>query len=200
MKEAETVKGARTEALWCEFHSRLMSYIHRRIASADDAEDIFQEVFLRIHRSGDRLAEVRDLSAWIFGVARNAITDYYRGRSRGLISVTGLPGDPSAPGSDSPPVRESCDCGCHQVEELTNCVEPLVSFLPEPYREAVRLTELGRLTQREAAARVGISLSGMKSRVQRGREKLKDLLVSFCSEEIEERYRSWSGGRHRLSN
>ena len=66
-------------------------------------------------------------------------------------------------------------------------MEPLVKRLPEQYSEAVALTDLGGLTQKDAATRMGLSLSGMKSRVQRGRSKLKTLLLDCCRVELDRR-------------
>ena len=62
-----------------------------------------------------------------------------------------------------------------------------VAGLPEPYREALLLTEYEGLTQQQLAERVGISLSGAKSRVQRGREKLKQILLDCCHVELDRR-------------
>jgi RNA polymerase sigma-70 factor, ECF subfamily len=53
--------------------------------------------------------------------------------------------------------------------------------LPSPYKEALTLTELQGVTQLAAAKLLGLSTSGMKSRVQRGREKLRELLESNCN-------------------
>jgi RNA polymerase sigma-70 factor (ECF subfamily) len=63
----------------------------------------------------------------------------------------------------------------------------MITELPEPYREAVQLTELEGLTQQELATRLGISLSGAKSRVQRGRAMLKDMLLECCRFEFDRR-------------
>ena len=60
-------------------------------------------------------------------------------------------------------------------------VAPFIALLPSPYREALTLTELEGITQREAAAMVGISVSGMKSRVQRGRRELRALFEACCN-------------------
>jgi len=59
--------------------------------------------------------------------------------------------------------------------------------LPSPYREAITLTELEGRTQREAAQMLGISLSGMKSRVQRGRAKLRGMLEACCKVAVDAR-------------
>lgn len=76
---------------------------------------------------------------------------------------------------------------CQPGKVLAGCLEPLVERLPEPYLDAVTLTELNGLNQKEAADELGVSLSGMKSRIQRGRGKLKDLLLDCCKIEVDRR-------------
>ena len=73
------------------------------------------------------------------------------------------------------------------IEEFSRCIEPLLGEVPQPYREAIALTELGGMTRKDAAARLGMSVSGMKARVQRGRGKLKDVLLDCCHVEFDHR-------------
>jgi RNA polymerase sigma-70 factor (ECF subfamily) len=68
-------------------------------------------------------------------------------------------------------------------------VAGFVAHLPSPYREALTLTELGGMGQREGAEMLGISVSTMKSRVQRGRQKLRALFDTWCNIEIDRRGR-----------
>ncbi len=68
-------------------------------------------------------------------------------------------------------------------------VAPFIAMLPTPYREALTLTELEGITQKEAAEMMGVSFSGMKSRVQRGREKLRALLENCCEIALDARGR-----------
>jgi DNA-directed RNA polymerase specialized sigma24 family protein len=82
--------------------------------------------------------------------------------------------------------------------ELADCLAPLTARLPELYREALDVTEFQGITQAEAAGRLGLSVSGMKARVQRGRAQLKDLLLDCCDVELDRRrgvtaYRSKRG-------
>ncbi len=73
-------------------------------------------------------------------------------------------------------------------EELARCIRPLLQRLPEPYRNAVARTDLDGASQQQAAVEAGISLSGMKSRIQRGRAKLKEALLDCCSVELDPRH------------
>ena len=71
--------------------------------------------------------------------------------------------------------------------ELAPCLTPMVAGLAEPYRSAIELTSVHGLTQAEAAKRAGVSVSGMKSRVQRAREQLKTMLLRCCEVAIDRR-------------
>ena len=84
-------------------------------------------------------------------------------------------------------VETGTDAEPDAAAALAACLTPLVRSLPEPYREALLLTDIGGLTQAEAARRLGISASGMKSRVQRGRAKLKAALLGCCEIELDRR-------------
>jgi RNA polymerase sigma-70 factor (ECF subfamily) len=71
--------------------------------------------------------------------------------------------------------------------ELAGCLRPMIERLFGEYRQAVILIDLEGLTQQEAAAQLGLSLSGMKSRIQRGRRQLKGMLEACCTIELDQR-------------
>jgi RNA polymerase sigma-70 factor (ECF subfamily) len=66
------------------------------------------------------------------------------------------------------------------IAELIPCIKEMLDSLPNDYRQALILTEYQGLTQKELGEKLGISLSGAKSRVQRAREKLKTMLLNCC--------------------
>jgi RNA polymerase sigma-70 factor (ECF subfamily) len=168
------------EAMWREFHEGLLGFISRRVTSRETAEDILQEVMLRIHRSAAGVERAEAVGAWIYSIARNAIVDHYRSASVRRERAAGSEFDAEAigePGADRPDVRG----------ELAACIAPLLKRLSPSFQEALALTELEGLTQEEAAARVGLSLPGMKSRVQRARRQLKHALVQCCEVELDVR-------------
>lgn len=167
--------NASLEHIWYEFANKLGRFIRSRVSDPATAEDIRQDVFLKIQR---RLGEVEDpgkLGGWVYQVARNAIIDHYRTRKDTIEVPTTLPAD------------ENSDHG--EVEELKAAFRRMIYSLPEPYREAIVLTEFEGLTQQQLAERVGISLSGAKSRVQRGRAQLKQMLDECCTFEFDRRGR-----------
>ncbi len=176
-------RDAQTERLWHEMHDRLLAFIRDRVDSTDDAEDILQDVFARVHKNIDTLKDDQSVTAWMFRIARNAITDYHRGRATAARAMIRLAED--APGT-SEDIDES-DPTAEAGADFTRCLQPLLNELPTEYRRALELTELGGLTQKDAAEQLGLSVSGMKSRVQRGRGKLKDALLDCCSVEFDRR-------------
>ena len=178
--------GADTEQLWGQMHERLLSYIRRRVATPEDAEDILQDVFVRIHASLPSLRDSESVLAWTYQIARNAITDYYRKRaadSRALAELAeeARQADRVAENGIKPDVTRQA------AEEFAGCLEPLLGEVPEPYRQAIRLTELEGLRQKDAAGQLGLSVPGMKARVQRGRSKFKDVILDCCSVEFDRR-------------
>jgi RNA polymerase sigma-70 factor, ECF subfamily len=164
------------DELFTGLHERLRGFIGRRIGDPDAADDVAQEVLLRLHRSlGDLRTEDR-LDAFAYRIARNAIIDHYRSRA-GAKEIPAAPDDLTA--------RIDADRDTDQDEaqgrqELARCLEPLVKRLPELYREALTLTDLGKLSQVEAAHVTGLSVPGMKTRVQRARAQVHELLTACC--------------------
>lgn len=161
-----------TRAQWTEWRAALLRFVQSRVADADSAEDIVHEVLLRAHAHLGALKDGDRLAAWLHRIARNAITDHYRSRR----PAEPLPAD-LADETPSPDLRA----------RLSQCLVPLIRHLPDGQRDAVLLSEIDGLTQQETADRLGLSLSGAKSRVQRGRARLAGLLEECCRIETDGR-------------
>lgn len=162
----------RTEQIWNEHRAALHAFISQRVSVASDADDLLQDVFVRVHERIGALKDDESLKAWIYRIARNAIVDHYRGTK----STQELPESLAVP-------QEDGNDGAQK--QISECVLPFVLQLPEPYREAVMLSEIEGLTQQHVADRLGLSLSGAKSRVQRGRAKIKQMLLDCCNFEFD---------------
>ncbi|MEW6474794.1 MAG: sigma-70 family RNA polymerase sigma factor [Actinomycetota bacterium] len=165
------------ESVWDEFGSLLQAFVRRHVADRDAADDIVGDIVLRIHQHLDDLADHERLTAWLFRIARNAVTDHYRrtGRRRELLDADPEPRE-AASSADS-----WLDDQDAVYAELAGCIRPLVEALPADYRRALELTDFEGRTQAEAARLEGISLSGMKSRVQRGRRQFAALVGRCCN-------------------
>jgi RNA polymerase sigma-70 factor (ECF subfamily) len=160
------------ESIWERLHVRLFRFIRARVEDDASAEDILQEVFLRIHSRMDSLADSSRLDSWVYQIARHAVIDHYR-RRRELVEIPETLVDEA--------MIEEPD----EADILASSLREMVEALPEPYRQALLLTEYQGLTQTELAEQLGISLSGAKSRVQRARQRIKDGLLSCCHFEFD---------------
>ena len=163
-----------TERVWEEFHAPLQLFIRRRISDEEIAEDVLQDVFLKIHQHMDALEDVRKLESWIYQITRNAIIDAYRSRRQEATLE-------AAEALDLPEELPDDDI----VSVLLPGVRAMVRSLPELDRQALVLTEYQGLTQKELSERLGLSFSGAKSRVQRAREKLRQVLLDCCHVELD---------------
>jgi len=165
-----------TEQVWEAFHTPLHQFIRRRVSDETMAEDLLQDVFLKIHLHMDALKDVKRLESWLYQITRNAIVDYYRtNKPMMTLDAAGV--------LDLPEELSDDDI----ASELLPCVRAMVLALPEQDRQALILTEYQGLTQKELGERLGISFSGAKSRVQRAREKLKQQLLACCHFELDRR-------------
>ncbi|UGT68343.1 sigma-70 family RNA polymerase sigma factor [Nocardia gipuzkoensis] len=160
------------DQLWRRFSDDLRAFIARRVARPEDADDILSTVFLRMAKSLDNLRDQDRLLGWMYAITRNAITDYYRSAPhRRELPVDAVP---DVAGEDGPDTGEKAE------KELASCLMPMLDGLPTEQAAAVKMVDFGARTHAAAAGAAGISVSGMKSRVQRGRAALKAQLHACC--------------------
>lgn len=161
-----------TEELFRSLSGRLRQFVLRRVSDPSTADDILQNVFLKIHSRVDTLRDDTRLESWIFQITRNEIADHYRARFSSHEAAKAY--EPAEMPSEE-----------DAMEKFSAGVRDMIDQLPDQYREALLLTEFEGLTQQELADRAGLSLSGAKSRVQRARQLLKDLLMQCCHIEFD---------------
>lgn len=161
-----------TSQLFTQFHDSLKDFIRWRVSDEHAAQDLLQEVFLRIHSNIGSLKDSTRVQSWVYQITRNAIIDYYRTKKpREALDETLLPSE------------EPDDDAAHRT--LLPSIRKMVDVLPEPYREAITLTEFEGISQKQLSERLGISFSGAKSRVQRGRAMLRNMLEQCCHFEFD---------------
>src|SRR6185503_16029535 len=109
------------------------------------------------------------LRQYLYGMVRNAVTDYFRIKRQdtGDLEMAENFSEEETLSLNS----TIADC----------CIKPFINQLPADYKEALLLTEFQNISQKELAEKLNISYSGAKSRVQRGREKLKELILNCCT-------------------
>ena len=161
------------ERIWNEHADQLRGFIYRRIPDPSVVDDLVQEVFVKVQSRVETLKDETRLQGWLYQITRNVIVDHFRGRK---------PEEELPDTLDLPEEEQS-----RVLEELAECVRPMMNALPEKYRLPLLLSELDGLPQKEVAKRLGLSLSAAKSRVQRGREQLKNIFAECCHFEMDHR-------------
>ena len=124
------------EAVWQDLHDPLLRFIAAGFPDRATAEDILQEVMLRLHRHADQLRHVDSVSGWIHTITRNTIIDYYRAAAR-----RELPVDNPIHTRRARRVVDHPEPGLRRGE-LTGCLEPLLARLSPAHRKALQLTDL----------------------------------------------------------
>lgn len=164
-----------TELVWEDFHQQLFNFIYRRVDSRTEAEDILQDVFLKIHKNIDLVEENEKLPAWIYKIARNTIIDHYRksGINRNVELDENF---------IIPEINQNGDA----YSEIKSCLNSFIKILPDKYRDSVKLSELRGIKHKEVAKRLNISLPAAKSRILRGKEMIKQHFIDCCKFKLNE--------------
>ena len=165
--------GAATDAVWRRFATELHRFFRRRVADDTIADDLLQECFLRIHQRLPQLADPSRAGAWVSTIARNLVRDHYRHAKPVASPLT----DDIA-SVDEPVAFDPVE------QHLGAWIRARLADLPEHEARAIELADLEGIRQTVAATQLGLSHSGFKSRVQRGRSKLRDALDDCCKIEL----------------
>ena len=174
LKESNTADAG---TIWTRFRVDLFRFIRRRVRDDATAEDLLQETFERIHRGIGQLSDETRVAAWVHTIVRRVIADYYRGeRSREPLEALGeMEGQVESRGHDE------------GNRLIGGWLLAMIDELPEDYRVVLQMVEVDGVSQAAVARRLGLSSSGAKSRVQRGRAKLRQALARCCRVEFDRR-------------
>ena len=165
------------EEIYIDFNKTLLAFIKSKVRNSEDAKDILHNVFLKIALNIHTLSSSEKLQNWLYRITRNAIIDYYRSKS-GKTSVE----------IESVLIEDLED---EQNEEvlgvMEKCVKPFINKLPEKYKEILFESEIEGIKQKDLSDKHNLSYPSLRSRVQRGRGKLKDLFLDCCKIEQDSR-------------
>lgn len=148
--------------------------MRHRLGEPQEVDDMMQELFLKAMGQGSRFCAVSNARAWLFEVARNALTDRLKTR-RDLVE---LPDDLASEVVDP-----------DTVDQLSACLPRVLSELNPADREAIALCDLEGMSQADYAAKSGLTLSAAKSRLQRARQKMRDRMTQACQVKLDDQGR-----------
>ena len=157
--------------IWLKFSHPVKDFIQNQTHNADVTDDILQEVFIKIHQNLHLLRDEERVAGWIFQIARNTVLNYFRMQKRNLENQE----------LHQVEIESENAFKENKLNEIVGIwLEEFKKDLAPKYQQALQLVDIEGITQVELANRLGISISGAKSRVQRGREQLKQKLINCC--------------------
>jgi len=160
-----------TIEIWLGIQDSLRRFLRSRLDDETLVEDLAQDVFVRVQQNLHELKELDKVTPWIFRIAGNVVADYYRKQQKEQTSRKKML--PTATESTAKQQPE-------KTELLAQWLPYAIQGLPEKYREAVRLVDMEGMSQKDLAEHLDISYSGARSRVQRGRQLLKEAVLDCC--------------------
>ena len=167
------------ETLWDEFSNDLRRYIQSKVGNTHDAEDILQEVFIKIYKNLDALHEKAALKSWIFTITKNSIIDFYKKRKDVLVSNDNLSDIADEVHIEDVDIEENMN------SEISECLKQMIFDIPEKYKAVYELYEKKNMKHKEIVEELDISLSTSKVRLMRAKELFKKNLVECCDFELD---------------
>jgi RNA polymerase sigma-70 factor (ECF subfamily) len=170
--------------MWREYRTRLVRFVRSKVHDDVAAEDIVHDALVKAWTKRSSLQSEEALLPWLFQITMNAVRDHHRVRHHDVVSDL------------DPEDKTNSD----DLQQIAECLTSMIDTLEEPYRSAIRRSEIDGVPMRVIADELNISLSGVKSRVQRGRAKLRDQIMACCQFEVNERGQITNGDEHQCSN
>lgn len=164
-----------TKTIWEEFSNQLQKYILKRVNNFDDAEDILQDVFVKIHLKKNSVVESEKLIGWIYAITRNSIIDYYKQKSNGAKDEQL---------NENKFIRTEKNKNLSYLE-LKKCINPFLSNLSQEEKQLIISVDIKLQPQTELAKELEIPYPTLKSKLQRVRKKMKKMFFECCTFEVD---------------
>jgi RNA polymerase sigma-70 factor, ECF subfamily len=176
MNLTSTSKAVKFNQIWLNFSKPVKEFIRNQTHNSDITDDLLQEVFIKIHQHLLELQDEERLAGWVFQIARNTVLNYFRDKKNHLAQEN----------NEYLNSLEETYFNENKLNTMVaNWLESFRKDLDPKYEEALRLVDIEGLSQVQLAEKLGISVSGAKSRVQRGREQLKQKLMDCCPVKVD---------------
>lgn len=165
--DKENIECCDLNIIISDFYSHLKKYLIVKIRNNELAEDIVQEVMLKVITAHQKNLQVKNIRAWLYQIARNTLIDYYRKNANRIDENEYY-------------INEMFS---HLKEESFNPSDylvPMINLLPQKYSNPLLMSDIDNLPQTEIATKMGLSLSATKMRIQRARKMLYNLFIECC--------------------
>lgn len=163
------------------YQGKLVNYLYRMLHNEDDAHDLAQEVFVKIHGALDRFDPRYRFSTWLFRVAQNAAIDLIRKRRLKVVSLHREDDDGESTEIDVAANSLSPYQSMHNVERGA-AIHRAIEELPWEYKELIMLRHYGELSYEDIAKMKEMPLGTVKNKLFRGRQMLKERLQVYLTD------------------
>lgn len=160
--------------VWEELNTQLLFFIKKRIKNKEDAEDILQDVYIKLHKNIDSLNDEQKIVSWIYQITRNTINDCYK-RCYRLKKVE----------FEEHHIEMSLEEEDNLNDEILVSMKKIIEELPVDSKKLIKLYEFEDMSHKEISKRLDIKENTSKSRLKRAKEKLKDQLDECCVFQID---------------
>ncbi len=164
------------ESLWSKVHGKLFRYISKHVRNKNDVNDIIQDTFIKVKTNIDKLKNPAKVESWIYQIARNTMNDYFREQKKSFNSEGKLDElNVESKAFDEEDIKVQI-----QTKHFSEYAGFVINELPEKYRKAIHMADIEGLSMKDVAKELKISVSGAKTRVQRGRKLIKETILQCC--------------------
>ncbi|MGY6649781.1 sigma-70 family RNA polymerase sigma factor [Wenyingzhuangia sp. IMCC45574] len=160
-----------TQDIWNLYANDLKTFILSKTHDTTIAEDLLQDVFIKVHTKKEFLEKEESIKSWLFSIANRTVLDYFRSEAKKITDT------------DNTATNTFNDSENHHA---VDCILPLILRLPKKYKEVLLLTTVKGLKHTQVANQLKISLPATKSRILRGKELLKQGFMDCCNYTLDE--------------
>ncbi|WP_027880748.1 sigma-70 family RNA polymerase sigma factor [Mesoflavibacter zeaxanthinifaciens] len=157
-----------TKHVWDTYAHDIKRFILSKTKDESIADDILQETFIKVHTKLQTLKNDDKLKPWLFSVARYTLMDYFKTK-KNKVELNDF---------------EVTDTLENHEHTEKDCLRGILVNLPKKYREPIFLSDIMGLKQKEVAKRLNLSLSTVKSQIQRGRKQIAQGFMDCCGYEM----------------
>ena len=166
--------------IYDEYYGPVRKFILAYVRDEWVADDLIQETFVRIQKNLNGVRDHSKISSWIFRIAHNLCHDHFRQSKRSTLGQRKIQ-------KEIVTLREAVVQKELEQQQMGECVQDKMDLLPPDYRTVLILSDIMAFNQKEIAEILDISVSNVKVRIHRARNKMRAILEEHCTFEVDER-------------